>query len=107
MRLLNKRGRLVKELLESLPVIHCVLEHVEQLRPKLTTTGEKLTVLDLCSGFGYLVMFLSELLQSSANRQDEDGVPPAVVVHRHPGGAWANPAKGAFALWFTSQSMAY
>ena len=39
-----------------------MLEHVEQLRPELAATGEKLTVLDLCSGFGYLAMFLSELL---------------------------------------------
>ena len=86
-----KRGRLLKELLESLPVLDRVLRFVEQElppppRPSLRapsssvaaaaaadgrgTEGDdggkradgRLTILDLCSGFGYLSMFLAELL---------------------------------------------
>jgi hypothetical protein len=86
-----KRGRLLKELLESLPVLDRVLRYVEQElppppRPSLRAPSSsvaaaaaadgrgaegndggqradgRLTILDLCSGFGYLSMFLAELL---------------------------------------------
>jgi hypothetical protein len=62
-----KRGRLLKELQESLPVIARVLEHFkQQLGAASSSSGESVTaavtILDLCSGFGYLSMFLAELL---------------------------------------------
>lgn len=49
--------RVVKEFIEAAPVIYRVLNNVEN-----DTSGDKLTVIDLCSGFGFLSMFLSELL---------------------------------------------
>ena len=56
-----RRGRrLAKELAEVAPVLARVLHEVES-----TTIAEgqpRLVILDLCSGFGYLGMFLSELL---------------------------------------------
>eukprot|EP01043_Picozoa_sp_COSAG02_P076106 COSAG02_NODE_16010_length_1121_cov_1.448141_1_plen_301_part_00 len=83
-----KRGRLLKELQESLPVIARVLRHFEQdlsARSTASSGGRggggggggdsssssevqaaqsaaPATIVDLCSGFGYLSMFLAELL---------------------------------------------
>lgn len=51
--------RMVKELLESLHVIARVIQHIHR---DLAEHTEPITVLDLCSGFGYLSMFLAELL---------------------------------------------
>ena len=57
----GEKQRLVKELLESLHVIAHVEHHV---KTDLSADNhpEPITILDLCSGFGYLSMFLSELL---------------------------------------------
>ena len=56
---LNKRGRLVKELNEVLPVVAQVLEWVQEAE---VNCPEPITFVDLCSGVGYLSMLLSELL---------------------------------------------
>eukprot|EP00959_Pyramimonas_sp_CCMP1952_P380352 7968393-Pyramimonas_sp.AAC.1 len=53
------RETLLKEINARIPVINAILESVKQLEVE---EGEKLTVVDLCSGFGFLSMFLSELL---------------------------------------------
>jgi hypothetical protein len=64
----GEQQRMVKELLESLHIIARVMQHVERdLSPD--EYAEPITILDLCSGFGYLSMFLSELLP--ANRFDK------------------------------------
>lgn len=49
--------RLLKEVNESIPVIERVLTHIT-----LLSENCKVTIFDLCSGFGFLSMFLSELL---------------------------------------------
>ena len=57
---LMKRDKVVKELIESAPVIQRVrelVEHESQLGP-----DERFTIVDLCSGKGYLSMYLAELL---------------------------------------------
>ncbi|KAK3284057.1 hypothetical protein CYMTET_8274 [Cymbomonas tetramitiformis] len=54
---LMKRERLVKELGEAAPVIARVRAVVEAL-----PEGKRATIVDLCSGKGYLSMFLSEML---------------------------------------------
>ena len=64
----GEQQRLVKELLESLHVMARVMDHVETDLPA-SKHPEPITVLDLCSGFGYLSMFLAELLP--ANRVDK------------------------------------
>ena len=56
-----RRGRrLAKELAESVPVL--ARARTEAAKFEVAPGGPKLLVLDLCSGFGYLAMFLSELL---------------------------------------------
>jgi len=62
-----RRGRrLVKELLEAAPVLARACAQVEALQ--LTADQPRLVIIDLCSGFGYLGMFLSELLQPMAHK---------------------------------------
>ena len=51
--------RLIKELNESIPVIDRVIDHIANLP---NNSNSKVTIFDLCSGFGFLSMFLSELL---------------------------------------------
>ena len=59
-----RRGRrLAKELAEVAPVLQWVLNEVDALT--LVPGAPRLVILDLCSGFGYLAMFLSELLPAS------------------------------------------
>ena len=53
-----KGKRLLKEVQEALVVVHVVKEHVAALAPD----DGAVTVVDLCSGFGYLSMLLAELL---------------------------------------------
>lgn len=53
-------SRLAKELSEAAPVLARAKAQVEAL--ELDPTEPRVTVIDLCSGFGYLGMFLSELL---------------------------------------------
>lgn len=64
-----RRGeRLVKELCESAPVLARARAAVEDLE---NPGGKKMIILDLCSGFGYLAMFLSELLAPWADRVEK------------------------------------
>ena len=49
------------ELDESAPVIQHARDQLAKM-PTPTDPSGKATVLDLCSGFGYLSMFLSEML---------------------------------------------
>mmetsp|Transcript_27739 Transcript_27739/g.47128 ORF Transcript_27739/g.47128 Transcript_27739/m.47128 type:complete len:393 (-) Transcript_27739:35-1213(-) len=53
-----KKDRVVKELIESAPVI----EFVKRAMDNQDDDDEKFTIIDLCSGKGYLSMFLSEIL---------------------------------------------
>ena len=56
-----RRGRrLAKELSEIAPVLSRARKAMETL--ELPPSGQRLVILDLCSGFGYLAMFLSEIL---------------------------------------------
>jgi hypothetical protein len=52
-----KKDRVIKELIESAPIIQSVKRVIES-----NENEEKFTVLDLCCGKGYLSMFLSEIL---------------------------------------------
>lgn len=51
-----KKERVFKELIESAPILDLVQSFVDDSEKK------KITILDLCSGKGYLSMFLSEML---------------------------------------------
>ena len=57
---IRKGKRLAKELAEAAPVIQKVREQVAAL--ELAADQPRMVVIDMCSGFGYLSMFLSELL---------------------------------------------
>ena len=57
-----KSGRIAKELNECAPVIERVVRHVEETVGEPNDPSQRVNVVDLCSGFGYLGMFLSELL---------------------------------------------
>ena len=59
---LMKRGRMLKEANEALPVVARVLQWIDVIR---RTDLRPITVIDLCSGVGYLSLFLSELLAQS------------------------------------------
>lgn len=54
-----KADRVVKELVEAAPVIDAVRSVVAQQQ---LAGGEKISIIDLCSGKGFLSMFLSEML---------------------------------------------
>jgi len=56
-----KKERVFKELIESAPILHSVEKFVNN-NVKSKIDDEKITILDLCSGKGYLSMFLSEML---------------------------------------------
>jgi len=56
-----KAGRLAKELNECAPVIRHTLDTVAAM-PTPTAPERRANVVDLCSGFGYLGMFLAEML---------------------------------------------
>ena len=59
------KDRVVKELIESAPIIQAVKTIVESNANENENengNNEKFTILDLCSGKGYLSMFLSEML---------------------------------------------
>jgi hypothetical protein len=53
-----KRDRVVKEVIESIPIIHAVDCWIDQQ----AHGDQKVTIIDLCSGKGYLSMMLSEYL---------------------------------------------
>jgi len=57
-RIISK-NRLVKELNEIVPVIHECLSVADKV---ILAPGQTMSVVDLCSGYGFLSMFLSELL---------------------------------------------
>jgi hypothetical protein len=59
-RRIFKKERVIKELVESAPIIHAVQELVENYVPK--HAEDRFTIVDLASGKGYLSMFLSEML---------------------------------------------
>ena len=82
-----RRGRrLAKELAESAPV----LQQARAAVAALPEGGPPLVILDLCSGFGYLGMFLSELLRPHAARVakivlvDIRWPPHGVAAQAHP-----------------------
>ena len=56
-----KKDRVFKELIESVPVLHLVQQYVDN-NENIESDDDKITILDLCSGKGYLSMFLSEIL---------------------------------------------
>lgn len=58
---LFKRDRVVKEIIESLPIIHAIDGWVASA----SNDDEPVTIIDLCSGKGYLSMLLSEYLPAS------------------------------------------
>lgn len=63
-----RRGdRLVKELCECIPVLVRTRDTVAALPPDT----KPITVLDLCSGFGYLSMFLSEVLAPYSSKVEK------------------------------------
>eukprot|EP00242_Pyramimonas_sp_CCMP2087_P018242 CAMPEP_0198198014 /NCGR_PEP_ID=MMETSP1445-20131203/1543_1 /TAXON_ID=36898 /ORGANISM="Pyramimonas sp., Strain CCMP2087" /LENGTH=450 /DNA_ID=CAMNT_0043867453 /DNA_START=72 /DNA_END=1420 /DNA_ORIENTATION=+ len=53
------RESLLKEICQCIPVLNAILESVKHIEVE---EGVKLTVVDLCSGYGFLSMFLSEML---------------------------------------------
>ncbi len=55
-----KKDRVLKELIESAPIIDIVMKYVESY--SYEDEQKKITIMDLCSGKGYLSMFLSEIL---------------------------------------------
>ena len=73
-----KKERVIKELIESAPIIEMVKKVVESSRDG----SEKFTIIELCSGKGYLSMFLSEILPA-------DKVERCVLVDK----AWAIASK--------------
>ncbi|KAG7344528.1 methyltransferase domain containing protein [Nitzschia inconspicua] len=65
-RRLFDRDRVTKEFIEAVPVLDAVVRLIEsQTTTSGTTTEKKYTIVDLCSGKGYLSMLLSELLTPS------------------------------------------
>ena len=62
-----KGDRLAKELNESAPVIERALKYVDAI--EVPSPDERVVIVDLCSGFGYLAMFLSELLPAEKVRE--------------------------------------
>lgn len=56
-----KKDRVFKELIESVPVLNLVQKFVDN-NSNSEDSNQKITILDLCSGKGYLSMFLSEML---------------------------------------------
>lgn len=57
---LFKRDRVVKEVIESIPIIDAVNTWIQD--PCLADNMQNVTIIDLCSGKGYLSMILSEYL---------------------------------------------
>ena len=58
---LFKKDRVIKELVEAVPIIQAVMAYVSSFNSE-EENGKRITIMDLCSGKGYLSMFLSELL---------------------------------------------
>ena len=64
-----KGDRVAKEFNESAPVIARMIKFVDEEFEKPANEGERITIVDLCSGFGYLGMFLSEMLDKNKVRK--------------------------------------
>ena len=80
-----KKDRVIKELVESAPIIEAVKQAVEASENNDDKeTAEKFTIIDLCSGKGYLSMFLSEILP-------QERVERFILVDK----AWAIASKDA------------
>lgn len=77
-----KKDRVIKELIEAAPIIDTVKRRILN-----SESDEKYTILDLCSGKGYLSMFLSEMLPL-------DKVERLVLIDK----AWAIASKETKAL---------
>lgn len=78
-----KKDRVIKELVESAPVIEFVKRAVVEAENDNDDDDEtKFTIIDLCSGKGYLSMFLSEILP-------KDKVDRFILVDK----AWAIASK--------------
>ena len=77
-----KKDRVIKELVESAPVIEFVKRAVVEAEYDNDNDEKKFTIIDLCSGKGYLSMFLSEILQ-------KDKVDRFILVDK----AWAIASK--------------
>lgn len=75
-----KKDRVIKELVESAPVIEFVKRAV--VEAEYDNDETKFTIIDLCSGKGYLSMFLSEILP-------KDKVDRFILVDK----AWAIASK--------------
>lgn len=62
-RRLFKHERVLKEVIESVPVVKAVQDWIERHSSEQeSATSGKVTIIDLCSGKGYLSMLLSEIL---------------------------------------------
>ena len=65
-RRLFKHERVLKEVIESIPVVKAVQDwiqrHYSSEQQQQTLPSEKVTIIDLCSGKGFLSMLLSEIL---------------------------------------------
>ncbi len=57
-----RKDKVFKELIESAPIIDMVMKYVESYSIGDSDSRKKITIMDLCSGKGYLSMFLSEIL---------------------------------------------
>ena len=62
-----KGDRLAKELNESAPVIEKTMKYISAI--EVQSPAERAVIIDLCSGFGYLAMFLSEMLPADKVRE--------------------------------------
>ncbi len=71
-----RKDKVLKELIESAPIIDAVMKFVDSY--SFEENEQKITIMDLCSGKGYLSMFLSEILSS-------DKVEKLILVDK----AWA------------------
>eukprot|EP00523_Entomoneis_sp_CCMP467_P007587 CAMPEP_0168725490 /NCGR_PEP_ID=MMETSP0724-20121128/4182_1 /TAXON_ID=265536 /ORGANISM="Amphiprora sp., Strain CCMP467" /LENGTH=443 /DNA_ID=CAMNT_0008772279 /DNA_START=3 /DNA_END=1334 /DNA_ORIENTATION=- len=70
---LFSKGRVVKEVVEALPIVQGVVRFVTQQHEQLVAnnTRREAIVVDLCSGKGYLSMLLSEMLSRKLQPEDE------------------------------------
>ena len=57
--------RVVKEFVEAAPVLHSVLQMIEKDDGNSSSKNQTYTIIDLCSGKGYLGMLLSDMLPPS------------------------------------------
>ena len=68
---MRRGSRLAKELAEAAPVLERARLEAQSVKLE---GGARVVVIDLCSGFGYMAMFLSELLPPDKVRHKFSGV---------------------------------